>query len=87
MGLIFATLLFATSGSARQLDLMLSRIPLPPMRWLYPYLRSVRGMNPPTENATAGKDKRMGSIEIDDSQFQVAVKGSGFNLEPCHVTN
>ena len=86
MGLIFATQLFAASGSARQLDLMLSRIPLPPMRWLYPYLRSVRGMNPPTENAT-GKDKRMGSIEINDSQFQVSVKGSGFNLEPCHVTN
>jgi len=57
------------------------------MRWLYPYLRSVRGMNPPTENATTGKDKRMGSIEIDDSQFQVSVKGSGFNLEPCHVTS
>jgi hypothetical protein len=56
------------------------------MRWLYPYLRSVRGMNPPTENAT-GKDKRMGSIEINDSQFQVSVKGSGFNLEPCHVAS
>ena len=85
VGLIFATQLFSKSGSARQLELILSRIPLPPMRWPYPYLCSVRSVNPATENATAGKDKRMGSIEIDDSQFQISVKGSGFNLEPCHV--
>jgi hypothetical protein len=61
-----------------------ARAPFPPVRWVNIDGCVCTSLDPSAKNASAREHKRVGAVEIDHGQFQVAVEWCAFDAVPIH---